>query len=118
MLHKADIKKEKLENLKKSYVLRQPLNYIIQQEQRIDDLRKDISVRIGHVISIYQEKFNHVISKLEVLSPVSILKRGYSITTKLPEGVIVKDSKSLKKGDEVETKLGGGKFKSRVEEIE
>ncbi len=115
---KLDALKERLENLKKSYVLRQPLNYIIQQEQHIDDLRKDISVRIGHVVSIYGEKFNRILSKLEVLSPVSILKRGYSITTKVPEGVIVKDAKSLKKNDVVETKLGNGKFKSRVEEIE
>jgi exodeoxyribonuclease VII large subunit len=117
VLGKIGVLKERLDSLKESYVLRQPLNYIIQQEQLIDDLRKDISVRIGHVISIYVEKFNHVLSKLEVLSPVSILKRGYSITTKLPEGVIVKDAKSLKKGDEVQTKLGDGAFRSRVGEI-
>jgi exonuclease VII large subunit len=48
---------------------------------------------------------------------VSILKRGYSITAKLPEGVIIKDARSLSKGDVVETKLGQGKFKSRIEEI-
>lgn len=110
--------RERLRNLRESYILRQPLNYIIQQEQRIDDLRKDIHVRIGHVVDIYGEKFDHLISKLEVLSPVGILKRGYSITTKLPEGIIVKDAKSLKIGDAVETKLGQGKFRGRVEEIE
>ncbi len=110
--------KEKLRSLQGAYVLRQPLNYIIQQEQRIDDLRKDMSVRIGHVMDMYGEKFNRILSKLEVLSPVSILKRGYSITAKLPEGVIIKDVKLLKTGDMVETKLGNGKFKSRVEEIE
>ena len=109
--------KEKLRSLQGAYVLRQPLNYIIQQEQRIDDLRKDMSVRIGHVMDMYGEKFNRILSKLEVLSPVSILKRGYSITAKLPEGVIIKDARSLSKGDVVETKLGQGKFRSRVEEI-
>lgn len=109
--------KEKLRSLQGAYVLRQPLNYIIQQEQRIDDLRKDMSVRIGHVMDMYGEKFNRILSKLEVLSPVSILKRGYSITAKLPEGVIIKDVRSLSKGDVVETKLGQGKFKSRIEEI-
>lgn len=109
--------KEKLRSLQGAYVLRQPLNYIIQQEQRIDDLRKDMSVRMGHLMDMYGEKFNRILSKLEVLSPVSILKRGYSITSKLPEGDIVKDIKSLKTGDVVETRLGTGKFKSRVEEI-
>lgn len=110
--------KEKLRSLQGAYVLRQPLNYIIQQEQRIDDLRKDISVRIEHIMDMYGEKFNRILSKLEVLSPISILKRGYSITSKLPEGAIIRDIKSLKTGDFVETRLGNGKFRSKVEEIE
>lgn len=114
---KIDVLKERLRNVKESYILRQPLNYIIQQEQRVDDLKKDIYVRIGHLVDICGEKFNRIISKLDALSPVAVLKRGYSITMKLPEGVIIKDVKELKKNDMVETKLGQGKFKSRVEEV-
>jgi exodeoxyribonuclease VII large subunit len=64
------------------------------------------------------ENFNLLIGKLEVLSPLGILKRGYSITMKLPGGAIVKDAADLKVGDAVETRLGKGKFKSRVEGIE
>ena len=114
---KLDVLKDGLENLRESYVLRHPLNYIIQKTQHIDDLRKDMSVRIGHIVDISGEKFNRIISKLEALGPISILKRGYSITTKLPEGSIIKKVSSLKLGDCIETRLGYGKFKSRVEEI-
>ncbi|MDP3791267.1 MAG: exodeoxyribonuclease VII large subunit [Candidatus Omnitrophota bacterium] len=113
-----DALREKLRSLQGAYVLRQPLNYIIQQEQRVDDLRKDMSIRIDHIVDMCGEKFNRILSKLEVLSPVSILGRGYSITAKMPEGTIVKDAKSLEIGDTVETKLGHGKFISRVENIE
>jgi exodeoxyribonuclease VII large subunit len=109
--------KEKLDNLKESYILRQPLNYVIQMQQRIDDLIKDMSTGIGHAIDMSGERFNRLIGKLDALSPVSILGRGYSITKKLPEGFIVKEAESLKPGDSVETSLGQGKFKSRVEEI-
>ncbi|MDO8536196.1 MAG: exodeoxyribonuclease VII large subunit, partial [Candidatus Omnitrophota bacterium] len=114
---KLDTLKDKLYNLKDSYILRQPLNYIIQRQQRIDDLRKDMSVRMDHIADMSGERFNRIISKLEALSPVSILKRGYSITKKLPEGIIVKEAISLRPGDYIETRLGQGKFKSRVEEI-
>jgi len=115
---KLGLLKEMLDNLKESYILRQPLNYIIQRQQRIDDLRKDMSLSIGHMVDMSGEKFNRITSKLEALSPVSVLKRGYSVTTKLPEGVIVKEALSLKLGDHIETRLGQGRFRSRVEEIE
>jgi exodeoxyribonuclease VII large subunit len=107
----------RLDNLKESYILRQPLNYVIQMQQRIDDLRKDMSVSIEHVVDMSGEKLSRITGKLEALSPVSILGRGYSITKKLPEGFIVKEAISLKPGDCIETRLGQGKFKSRVEEI-
>jgi exodeoxyribonuclease VII large subunit len=58
-----------------------------------------------------------MIGKLEALNPLSILKRGYSVTAKFPDGVILKDVNMLKVGDTVETKLGKGKFKSKVEEV-
>jgi exodeoxyribonuclease VII large subunit len=109
---------ERLATLKESYVLRQPLNVIVQYEQMIDGLHKDLAVRIDHIVKMRSENFNLLINKLEVLSPLSILKRGYSITMKLPDGAILKDAASLKRGEIVETRLEKGKFKSRVEEIE
>jgi len=109
---------EKLAALKESYVLRQPLNIVTQYEQKIDDLRKDIAIRIDHLVKMRDQGWRLVSAKLEGLSPLAILNRGYSITVKLPEGVIVKDAGSLNKGDLVETKLGKGKFRSRVETVE
>jgi len=113
---KINILAEKLTTLRESYILRQPLNLITQYEQEIDDLRKDMAIRIDHLVKIKGENFNLLTGKLETLSPLAILNRGYSITTRLPEGLILKDAGLLKKGDEIETKLGNGKFKSRVEE--
>ena len=117
MLDSLGLFRERLDNLRKSYILRRPLNYIVQRQQHMDDLRKDISVSIGHIVDMAGEKFSRIISKLEALSPVSILGRGYSITKKFPEGVIIKEAMSLKPGDRVETRLGQGKFRSKVEEI-
>jgi len=114
---KIELLTEKLATLRESYILRQPLNLITQYEQRIDDLGKDMGIRIDHLIEMKTENFNLLIGKLGTLSPLSILNRGYSITTKLPEGIIIRDAKSLRIDDIVETKLGKGKFRSRVEEI-
>ncbi len=114
---KFNVLTEKLAALRDSYILRQPLNIIIQYEQKIDDLRKGLAIRIDHLVKMRQESFKFLTGKLESLSPLAILNRGYSITAKLPEGIIIKDASLLKKDDIVETKLGNGRFRSKVEEI-
>ncbi|MFA6141944.1 MAG: exodeoxyribonuclease VII large subunit [Candidatus Omnitrophota bacterium] len=114
---KLDILTERFTTLKESYILRQPLNIIIQHEQKIDDLRKGLAIRVDHLVKMRQENFKFLAGKLDSLSPLAILGRGYSITTKLPGAFIIKDASELKKDDIVETKLGKGKFRSRIEEI-
>ena len=109
---------ERLKAVKKSYILRQPLNIITQYEQKIDDFRKDMRIRIDHLLKMRTENHNLLESKLEAFNPRAILKRGYSVTVRLPGRIILKDTGSLKRGDIVETELGKGKFRSRVEEVE
>ena len=114
---KIDIMTERLITLKDSYVMRQPLNLITQYEQEIDEIVKGLGISIDHIVKMKNENFNLLIGKLEILNPLGILKRGYSVTVKLPDGAIVKDSKELKVDDMVETRLGKGRFRSKVEEI-
>ena len=108
----------RLAGLTDSYALKQPLKMVEQYEQMIDDLRKDMAIRIDHSVKMYGEKFNLLTQKLEALSPLAILNRGYSISAVLPEGRILKDSAEVKIGDRVETKLGRGRFVSKIEEID
>ncbi|MDO8526033.1 MAG: exodeoxyribonuclease VII large subunit [Candidatus Omnitrophota bacterium] len=109
---------ERLKSVQESYILRQPLNIITQYGQKIDDFRKDMAIRIDHLLKIRSENHNLLKSKLEAFNPLAILKRGYSVTAKMPDGFILKETGALKIGDMVETKLGKGKFRSKVEEIE
>ena len=54
--------------------------------------------------------------RFEALNPISILTRGFSVTTTL-DGKIIKKTSSIKKGDLVNTKLADGSFKSEVKKI-
>jgi exodeoxyribonuclease VII large subunit len=114
---KLEMLAQKLKTLRASYIFRQPLNLVTQYEQMIDDLRKDIVLRIEHLVNMRGENFNLLSHKLEALSPLSILNRGYSISARLADGKIIKEVDDIKIGDKVETKLGKGKFTSKVEEI-
>ena len=53
--------------------------------------------------------------KLEALSPVAILGRGYSITRLESTNGILRDAAQAKPGDRLLTRLGSGTLVSRVE---
>ena len=113
----VDTFSERLAALRGSYALRQPMNMITQRVQEIDDLKKDLSLRIDHILKMRGENFGRLTGKMEALNPLAILNRGYSVTVKFPSGDIIKDAASLSKGDIVQTRLGKGTVKSKVEEV-
>lgn len=61
-------------------------------------------------------KFSKLADKLNDLSPLSILNRGYSLVIG-KEGKVIKSSKSLNKDDELTLILNEGKVKSKVIEV-
>jgi len=113
-----NIQEARLRQLKESYVFKQPLNIVQQYQQRVDDLTKGMRLQISHIIQISRSAAVTIIGKLNSLSPFAVLDRGYSITMKLPGNRIVKDVKSVRKGDRFRTRLRKGEFISRVERIE
>ncbi len=102
--------------LRESYVLRAPVNVVLQMKQRVDDLLKTVVTGIEHAMEIRRGELSAVCGKLHVLSPLAVLDRGYSIT--LRDGEVVKDAKSLRAGEDVVTRLARGRFRAKVEGIE
>lgn len=102
--------------LKESYVLKGPVNVFLQLKQRVDDLLRAAGTSVAHTADIKFRELGTACGKLRVLSPLAVLERGYSIT--FQGGEVLKDTKGLKKGDAVVTKLAEGVFTSRVEEVE
>jgi len=93
--------------------------------QKIKTLRGSISEKIKHLnqimthsIEIKKEKINGMLGKLESLSPLGILQRGYSITRKLPSLQILREASQVKEGDQVEVKLHQGILICEVEKSE
>ncbi|MBL7071826.1 MAG: exodeoxyribonuclease VII large subunit [Candidatus Omnitrophica bacterium] len=115
MLDKIARLSDELKALAESYILKQPINIIEQYQQRVDDLARNAEIRTAHIFDLKKAAFAAVCGKLDMLSPFKVLSRGYSITTHLSTGIILKDAKELKKGDRVQTRLGDGSFISEVE---
>ncbi|MFA5389195.1 MAG: exodeoxyribonuclease VII large subunit [Candidatus Omnitrophota bacterium] len=91
-----------------------PAAVIEEYEQRLDEIENNMSLRFKHYIELKQGEFKLLLEKLQILSPTGILDRGYSISFKLPDRKIIKDSSKLKKGDLIETRVSKGSFISKL----
>lgn len=113
---------EIINNLKNNLValrhmLKSPLDRLLEKQQLLDELSAGLTNNMRHYLNIIHERTLSLIKRLEALSPLSILSRGYSLTMLLPEGVIIKDVAKLKSGDLVKTELSKGAFLSSVQEV-
>lgn len=61
-----------------------------------------------------QQQMAQTAAKLEAMSPLKVLARGYGIVLK--EGSVVKDSADLLEGDVLDIRLSQGQVRARVEE--
>lgn len=109
-------KKEILENLKSSYALRQPLAYVNQLAQRLDELLRQLQNYMKGFFQGKKQLFHSSVGKLEALSPLSILGRGYSVTFS-EQGAILKETKQTRAGEIIRTRLHAGTIKSKVTEV-
>lgn len=69
-----------LETFKNSFVIKNPLMMFDSKKQKLDIINKDISNIIINKIEYTKLLLNKNIEKLELLNPLSVLKRGYAIT--------------------------------------
>jgi len=86
-----------------------------EKQQHLDDLSLDLQRRFKSRLNQFKDRLDHEGSRLNALSPLAVLDRGYSITHKMPDEVIVKSADSLNVGDLVRITLGQGRADCRVE---
>lgn len=91
-----------------------PLDKITAQLQRIDEITR--ALRQGLLVNISRSKeyFSKIYGKLEALSPLAVLKRGYCICETLPDRRIVKSANELKKGESLALRFADGEIQCQV----
>ncbi len=111
-----DEKKEFFRGLQESYAFRQPLNLINQYSQRLDELLRQFQNYLKNLAREKNQAFHHWVGKLEALSPLAILSRGYSITFN-GKGELVKEAGRVRPGEVLRTRLHQGLVYSKVEQV-
>lgn len=85
--------------------------------QRLDHLGDTLGQSLKFALERIVARFEKSEAKLTAYSPYGVLERGYSLTT-TADGVVVKDSASLKEGDVVSTRFRKGSVCSVISQAE
>ncbi|MBI5042270.1 MAG: exodeoxyribonuclease VII large subunit [Nitrospirae bacterium] len=88
--------------------MKDPATRINEYIQRIDDLSIRLTGSINRYLDGLKKRIGAEAGKLNALSPLAILSRGYSIAMKPPDMKIIKDVKEVQKGDEINIRLYKG----------
>ncbi|MDR1630924.1 MAG: exodeoxyribonuclease VII large subunit [Oscillospiraceae bacterium] len=102
--------------LRQNRYLKDPLFFINHQKQVLDFLQNSMQSAFASSLGQKTAQTKLLIAKLDSLSPLRVLSRGYAIASK--DGQALTDTAHLCKGDRVWVKLQSGSFGANVEEIE
>lgn len=113
----TDIKEKQynLEQLTKSSVLKNPEKIIENCELYLDTIITKININFKDIFTKCSSDFAMLCSKLDSLSLLKVLARGYSIAKK-DENIIV-NSKDLSVGDSISIQFADGNAKAEITEV-
>ena len=135
IINKITLNRKHLEEIKKHYIFTNPITIYQSKEIIFDNLVERLKYSLTNLIHIkeknYQKiissiviqnpeilfdkkknKYINLISKLETLSPLKTLQRGYTITKK--DNKVITSIKSIKKGDSINIEFNDGNIDAKV----
>ena len=115
---KLRLSKEKLVRIGNSYAMKQPFDRLNRWQQRLDEFAQRLNLNITHALNTEREKLSGIAGKLESLSPLNVLKRGYAITTRLENSKPLRNIIDLSKGDKIKINLSKGSIISEILSVE
>jgi exodeoxyribonuclease VII large subunit len=110
-------RKRRVEAGARTLVLHSPLKIIAGLKQKIEFQSRSITMMAARKLRDCGTALSMLQEKLKDMNPLSVLGRGYSITRKLPEKLVLRSSSQVKRGDRVSVKLAEGELECLVEKI-
>ncbi len=109
--------KESLSGIINRPIYRKPLDMIFQRQQTLDNLVRILISAGKNSFDMNKNRLSLALSRLDTLSPLKILERGYSVSRRLPNKVLLKSVNDIHLGDRMETILPDGEVVSFIEKI-
>ena len=106
---------ERLNTIKSSFIFKNPNMLFIDKAYNYNDLIKRLVISIKQTLDNKKNIYVNLLTKVEVLNPITTLKRGYSVTRVNEK--IVSNTNDVKEGDTLITSITNGKVESVVKKV-
>ena len=117
MQQRIQLEEQHLLALQRSWVLQDYERLFAEKSQRIDSAARQLSEAMGRMQQKKEHDFALAAARLDSLSPLAVLGRGYTVTQKT-DYTLINSIDNVSWGDELITTLTDGKIISVVQEVE
>lgn len=107
--------RQHLQMLSASPALQSPLGYLEQKQKSLALLHNRLTAAQQQNLAGSRRRYVELAAKLDAMSPLKVLTRGYSMTTQ-PDGTVIRSVQQVAVGDEISVMLGDGTFRANVTE--
>ena len=108
--------RQRLDTLSQSRVMRQPDAYLQQQELHLEMLRQRLEHSGEVLLAKNRQRFERTAAKLDALSPLKVLGRGYAMVTR--EETVIRETAQLTPGDTITVSLSDGTAQCTVDTVQ
>jgi exodeoxyribonuclease VII large subunit len=97
--------------------VRHPRQMLAAQRLRLDELSERADRALANSLQLARGRLQAGAARLDALSPLAVLRRGYAIARRDDDGTVVRDADTLRPGDEIELVLARGTASVQVRAI-
>ena len=116
MQKQLKLERKTLESLKSRKVLQSPINYVNERRMLLDHTAQNLTAAAQRNFTGQKQRFVRLTAKLDALSPLKVLSRGYSLVIDA-DGHVVQRAEQVTIGDRVDIKLHQGSLSASVTAI-
>ncbi|MFP4016319.1 MAG: exodeoxyribonuclease VII large subunit [Halanaerobiales bacterium] len=111
----VDTNRNQVKAVMKKRIFARPEELFVKKSQKLDDLSRQLNWNMEKSLSSIRERFKILNGKIDSLSPLKTIGRGYSITSKAD--MLINSVEQIARGDRLNTKVKDGNIYSEVIDI-
>jgi len=107
----------RLDAVARHRAFRRPMEMVEDRTRRVDELQALVFRAVRGRLQLASRQIDAAAARLESLSPLAVLGRGYSLTQRTADGQLIRDAAELAVGQQITTRFARGQAISRVEQL-